>query len=140
MSDEYEIMPYAYTDGYDKIDDINVTDIDVPIQFPRREGPLPTPGYDNLLSQPSVPTVYSPIDNYEQPMDREDIEISPGLMPESKQYSDIDKSFADEHSVKVKVKLPAYIQLISETEEDLLKHFQLSLLQERKSIGQAIIS
>lgn len=120
MSDEYEIMPYAYTDGYDKIEDVSIADINVPIQFPVREGPLPTPGYNSLLSQQSAPTVYKSIENYEQPLetDSENIEPSQCYSPSPEQCKDMDKSVTVEHSVKAIAKPPAYIQLISETEED----------------------
>lgn len=139
MSAEYEIMPYAYADGYDKIDETNVTDEDIPIQLPKREGPLPTPGYDHLLSQPSVPTVYRHIDNYEQPVDREDVIFNPGIMSEPKQYSDVDRSFADEHSTTVKENVPAYIQLIGEAEDEYSPRALPTVSAELKEINRSSI-
>lgn len=120
MSDDYDTVPYAYAydTDYDKIDDTNVIDQDIPIQLTEREGPLPTPGYDHLLSQAIVSTVYRPIHNYEQPMDREDIRMSPCLMLEPKSHSDIDRSFADEQSVTANENLPGHVEIIGETEEN----------------------
>lgn len=108
MSGAYDIIQFTSEDGYDNIDDINVTDRDVPIKVTRREGPLPTPGYESLLPQRSAPTVYSPVDTCEQPLDKEDTKMSTGHTTEGTSKSD-----AVEHSVKVKVKCPGYIELIS---------------------------
>lgn len=137
ISDDYDIMPYAYADSYDKIQEASLTDQDIPIQFPKREGPLPTPGYDKLLSQANVPTVYLPIDNYEQPIDREDIRLNPDLMPEFKQYSDIGRSCANEPNVNTK--LPAYIQLIGETEEEYSSRTLSTFSAELKEINRSSV-
>ena len=112
MSGPYDEIDFTYEDGYDKIDDNNVTDCKVPIKVTRLKGPSPTPGYNGLLPQRNAPALYSPIYNGEQPSDKEDIQISPKHAPNSEQQSNANKSLTAVESDKKETKCPAYIEVV----------------------------
>jgi len=50
---EYDLIPYACTDGYDTIEEVNEKDDILFTNFFPRHGPLPTPYYSGLT--PVVP-------------------------------------------------------------------------------------
>ena len=112
MSGPYDEIDFTYEDGYDSVDDNNGPDRKVPRKIQRRKRPPPTPGYEGLLPQRNALAIYSPIDNGEQPSDKEDIKISPEHAPNCEQHLSVSKSLSAEQSVKDEVKCSAYVEII----------------------------
>ena len=82
---EYEMSPYATTDGYDQIYEVTINEDATTTQLPPKLPPLrldsfPIIGYSALTStEQTAPAVYCRMDPYEKPADECDYE-------ETKQY------------------------------------------------------
>lgn len=67
LASDYDMIPYAVTDGYDTIEEVEEKDDILATQFPPRAGPLPSPNYSGLAPVESKPPgVYSRIEHQKQ--------------------------------------------------------------------------
>ena len=118
----YDLIPYAITDGYDSIEEVDEKDDVLFPSFPPRQGPLPSPGYSGLTAdEPKPPGVYSRMDHKEKSVEDEKSDID-----EQKLESDTDGtksdlsmlSDAEEPTMKTTKRSNSYLDLTTGTVED----------------------
>lgn len=115
VESNYDLIPYAITDGYDNIEEVDEND-DVPFpNFSPRLGPLPSPGYSGLTpDEPKPPGVYS---RMEHSIDRTgDAELESNIDRSKNDYSKV--SDVEDSGTKKRIAVNSYLDIEAELAEE----------------------